>query len=107
MTRALNIKVIVNVVDGQLRLMGAARSFDSGLRRVLNIVDEMGSLDHLAVVHTRRSQEAKEIADRLAARTYVPRARILVREAGVALAAHAGPGVIGILAVPASSIEEK
>ena len=107
MTRALNIKVIVNVVDGQLRLLGASRSFDSGLRRVLNLVEEMGSLEHLAVVHTRRSVDAEDMADRLADRTRVPRESILVREAGAALAAHAGPGVIGVVAVPASLIESK
>lgn len=105
MTRALNIKVIVNVVDGQLRLLGAARSFGGALRRVQKLVGDMGSLERLAVVHTRRSGDAEAVADQLAERTRVRRASILVREAGVALAAHAGPGVIGVLAVPASSIE--
>jgi DegV family protein with EDD domain len=102
MTRALNIKVIINVVDGQLRLMGAARSFDSALRRVFKSVEGMGPLDHLAVVHTRRLQDAVAFADRLAKRTSVRRDTVLVREAGAALAAHAGPGVIGVMAVPAS-----
>jgi DegV family protein with EDD domain len=104
MTRALNIKVIINVMDGQLRLLGAVRSFESGLRRVSNLVGEMGPLDHLAVVHTRRLPDAEATADRLAERTHVLRENVLVREAGAALAAHAGPGVIGVLAVPASSI---
>jgi len=100
MTQALNIKLVVNVVDGRLRLLGAARSFTSGLRRVLNQVERMGSLEHLAVVHTRRRETAEEMADRLAARTHFPRAHIWLRETGSVLATHAGPGVIGVLAVP-------
>ena len=100
MTRALNIKAIINVVEGQLRLMGAARSFRGGLRRVLNLVERLGSVEHLAVVHTRRQETAEEVADRLAERTGFPRERIWVRETGAVLACHAGTGVIGVLAVP-------
>ena len=102
MTRALNIKPIINVVDGQLRLLGAARSFQGSLRRVLKLVERLGPLEHLAVVHTRRQEMAEEVAEWLAEHTGFVRERIWVRETGVVLASHAGPGVIGILAVPAS-----
>lgn len=101
MTRALNIKTIINIVDGQLRLLGAARSFRGGLRRVLNLVDKLGPLDHLAVVHARRQEMAEEMADWLAERISFPRELILVQETGAVLACHAGMGVIGVLAVPA------
>lgn len=100
MTRALNIKPVINVVDGQLRLLSAARSFQGGLRRVLDLVQRLGSLEHLGVVHTRRLRLAEETADRLAQRISFPRERIWVRETVAALASHAGPGVIGVLAVP-------
>ncbi len=100
MTRALNIKAIINVVDGQLRLLGAARSFQGGLRRVLNLVERLGPLEHLAVVHTRSHEMAEEMANRLAERIGFPRERIWVRETGAVLACHAGAGVIGVLAVP-------
>jgi DegV family protein with EDD domain len=102
MTRALNVKVIINVVEGQLRLLSAARSFQGGLRRVLSLVEGLGPLDHLAVVHTRRQETAEEVADRLVERTGFPRERIWMRETGPALASHAGVGVIGVLAVPVS-----
>jgi len=102
MTRALNIKPIINVVDGQLRLMGAVRSFQGGLGRVLNLVEQLKPLEHLAVVHTRVPEKAQEMADRLAERTGFPRERVWVAETGAALASHAGTGVIGVLAVPVS-----
>jgi len=100
MTRALNIKVVINLVEGQLRLLGAARSFQGGLRRVLEAVEGLGPLEHLAVVHTRIQETAEEMADRLAERTGFPRERVWVRETGAALASHAGTGVLGVLAVP-------
>ena len=100
MTRALNIKPVINIVDGQLRLLGAARSFQRGLRRILSLVERLGPLEHLAVVHTRRLETAQEMAGRLAERTGFPRERIWVEETGPALASHAGTGVIGVLAVP-------
>lgn len=99
MTRALNIKPIINMVDGQLRLMGAARSFQGGLRRVLNTVKQLKPLEHLAVVHTRVPERAQAMADQLAERVGFPRERIWVEETGAALASHGGAGVIGVLAV--------
>jgi fatty acid-binding protein DegV len=84
--------VIVNVVEGRLRLVGAARSFKSGLRGVLNLVERMGPLEHLAVVHTRNQEVAKKVADQLAERIRFPRARIWVQETGAVLSTHAGPG---------------
>lgn len=100
MTRALNIKPVINIVEGQLRLLGAARSFQRGLRRILSLVERLGPLEHMAVVHTRRLETAQEMASRLAERTGFPRERIWVEETGAALASHAGTGVIGVLAVP-------
>ncbi|UCC63782.1 MAG: DegV family protein [Anaerolineae bacterium] len=103
MTQALNIKLIVNVVEGRLRPLGAARSFKSGLRRVLDLVERMGRLEHLAVLHTRRQRTAEETASRLAERIRFPHERIWVRETGSVIATHAGPGVVAVLAVPIAS----
>jgi DegV family protein with EDD domain len=100
MTRALNIKVIINVVEGQLRLVSAARSFKRAVNRVLAAVEQMGPLEHLAVVHTRAAEMAEETAQDLARRTGFARERIWVRETGVVLSVHAGPGVIGVVAIP-------
>jgi DegV family protein with EDD domain len=100
MARALNIKIITNVVEGQLRLLGAARSFRSALRRVLDQVEAVGAVEHLAVVHTRNQEMAERVAKQLAERTGFSLDRIWVRETGAVLSSHAGPGVIGVLAVP-------
>jgi DegV family protein with EDD domain len=100
MTRALDIKPVINFVQGQLRLLGAARSVQGGLRRVLTVVEQLGALEQLAVIHTRRQEMAEEIADWLAERIGYPRERIWVRETGPVLSAHGGTGIIGVLALP-------
>jgi DegV family protein with EDD domain len=103
MTRALDIKPIINLVRGQLRLMGAARSFQGGLRRVLAVVEQLGPLEQLAVIHTRRQEMAEEVADRLAEHIGFLREHIWVRETGTVLSAHGGAGLIGVLALPTST----
>jgi len=100
MARALNIKVIINLDEGQLRLSGAARSFKSTLARVLTMVEQMGPLEHLAIVHTRNLSTAEQVLEQLVQRIGFPRERIWLRETEGVLAVHAGPGVIGIMAVP-------
>jgi DegV family protein with EDD domain len=106
MTRALNIKVTINVVEGHLRLLGASRSFKRGLKRMQSLIEEMGPLEQLAVVHTRNPTVAAAFADGLSERTGFPRQRIWLRETGAVLSVHAGPGVVGVLAVPPRGVPE-
>ena len=100
MTRMLNIKVIINMVEGQLKLEGAARSLRGALARVQESVAGLGPLEALAVIHARNPGMADQVADELSRRLGFPRERIWVRETGAALAVHAGPGVVGVMAVP-------
>ena len=100
MTQALNIKAVLEVVDGQLRLAGAARSLQSGVRRLVEKAEELGPLEYLGVIHTRIPGKAAELADRLAERLGFPRQDIWIRETRAALSVHAGPGAIGTAVVP-------
>jgi fatty acid-binding protein DegV len=54
----------------------------------------------MAVVHTRNHDTAERMLERLATRAHFPKERVWMRETGAVLASHAGPGVIGVLAVP-------
>jgi DegV family protein with EDD domain len=100
MRRALNLRVIANAVEGQLKLLGAARSLKGALNRVQDLVEQVGPLQDLAVVHTRSQQLAEQAADQLAQRLGFPRDRIWLEETGAVLSTHAGPGVIAVLAIP-------
>jgi DegV family protein with EDD domain len=103
MARALNIKIVISLVEGELKLLTAARSFKGALRRVLGLIERMAPLEHLAVVHTRNQEMADWMAGQLAERLGFPRERIGLQETKGVLAVHAGPGVIGVVAVPISS----
>jgi DegV family protein with EDD domain len=100
MTRMLNVKPIVSFEEGHLQLFGVSRSFRRALRRVVEMVEELGQLEYLAVAHSRNEDRAEDVADRLAERLDFPRGRILVREAGAVVASHAGRGAVGVFAVP-------
>ena len=104
MSRALSLKLIITAAQGHLRPWGAARSLKGGIRRLLNAVEQVGPLERLAVIHTRSRDRAQELADRLAKLTGYPRESILVQEIGAALASPAGPGVVGVVAVPVREI---
>ena len=56
--RFLGIKALLTVVDGELKLLGAVRSFQRGLTRLQEEVLALGPLETLAVVHIRRPQLA-------------------------------------------------
>jgi DegV family protein with EDD domain len=101
MTQLLNIKPIINLVEGRVKLVGVSRSFRRGMKRVLGAVEELGPLEHLAVVHARNRERAEEMTEWLVERVDFPRERIWLRETGAVLASHAGLGAVGVLAVPA------
>jgi DegV family protein with EDD domain len=100
MTRVLNLKAIVNFVEGRVQLLTVARSFQGGLRRVLDLVDQLGPLEHVAVMHARSLEKAEQVVDHLAERTGFDRECIWVQETGAVLASHAGAGAVGVLAIP-------
>jgi DegV family protein with EDD domain len=99
MSRMLNIKPIVNFVEGRVQLLGVTRSFRRGIERLLDMAEELGPLERLAVMHARNVERAEALADRLAERLGFPRDEILVGETGAVVASHAGAGAIGIFAV--------
>ncbi len=114
-TRVLNIKPIVGFVDGRLQLLGMARSIGRALERAMAMAEESVGpsadlpepLEHLGIGHIRSSVKAEELADLLADRFAFPREQILVREAGVVLASHAGVGAMGLFVMPRTARQPK
>ena len=101
LVRALRIKPILNMIDGELKLWGVARSYKKGIERIKAEIAALGTLEHLAVIHTRRHSVAEKLADDLAGLTNMARELISVGETGAVLSCHAGPGVIATAAVTA------
>jgi len=92
--RVLNIKPVLELVDGQLKFLGVDRSHDKSVQRIRQEVARRSPAEMLVVVHTRQSEEASALASKLAADLQFPAEQVLVAEAGPALSSHAGPGVV-------------
>ena len=101
LARSLNLKPIVNIVEGEIKLLGVARSYQKGLRRIMQEVTRLGPLEALAVMHIRCQAVAEHVADELARLTNVAREDIVVGEAGPVLACHAGRGVVAAIGLTA------
>jgi DegV family protein with EDD domain len=93
--RVLNIKPLLNVVDGQIAPMGAARSRDGAIRRIRQQIEKYLPAEMLFVLHSRLAEQADVFAASLAERTGFPLESMMIGEIGPVLSCHAGPRVIG------------
>jgi len=96
--RFMQIKPIIGFVEGELKLLGQARTFPAALAKVEQQIMALSPLHRLGVLHTRRPDDAQAIADRLR-RSMEFEGEILVGETGAVLSSHAGPRVIGVIGV--------
>jgi DegV family protein with EDD domain len=94
----LQIKPIIGFVEGELKLLGQARTFPAALANVEQQMRELQPFEHLGVLHTRRPHDAQVMADRLR-QSMGFQGQILVGETGAVLSSHTGPRVIGVIGV--------
>lgn len=93
--RVFDLKIVLTMADGELGLVGAARSYGRALERVGDAAMDHAPLEKLAVLHTRAPERAQAFADTLADRAGLSRQEVRVVEGGPVLACHAGPKVMG------------
>jgi len=101
--RAFNIKPIINVVDGELTLRSAVRSFDKGTQRLVEEAGALAPFETLSVLHVRNPDGAETLRLRLAEAFDLAPETIGVGEIGAALSCHGGPGLTAIAVVAAKS----
>lgn len=95
MSSVIAIKPILHIQEGVIGFDGAARSMHKAAQSLVERAQGQ-QIIVAAVGHTRQAELAAQTADALAAITGLPRAEIMVAEAGPALGAHAGPGALGL-----------
>jgi fatty acid-binding protein DegV len=93
--RVLNIKPLLNVIEGQITPFGAARSRRGALRRMEQELLKFGSAEMVFVIHARLPEQAADFAQTLAETLDFPVERMMVGELGKVLSCHAGPRVMG------------
>ncbi len=91
----LNIKPILEVVDGELKEAGRARTLAKARQEVINRVKAVkDDIVKMAVVHTNDLPAAEETRQELA--SFYPN-EIRVYEAGAALGVHGGEGAVAVV----------
>jgi len=99
--QALQLKPLVTLVEGELKLLGVARSYQKGVRRIQEELARLCPLERVAVMHTRREAFARQLADDLAKLTGIAREQITIGEPGAVISCHAGEGIIAAVGVTA------
>lgn len=98
-TKMLRIKPVLTLAEGRLSLHGLSRSYERALAQIRQQIEQLGSVQSLAVVHVRCLELAQKLASVLAERLSFPLESILLTETGPLLSTHSGPKVVGVIAV--------
>lgn len=98
--RALQIKPMLTMVEGELKLFSTPRSFEKGVQRLQEAIVAHTPAEMLIVVHTRIPELAASFTHSLGQATGFPEGEILMGEAGPVIATHAGAGVLAAAVVP-------
>jgi len=98
-TRALRVKPIVRMVNGEFQLVGVARSYRSALQRIEQEVRARLPVESVAAAYTRGRNTAFDLAARLADWVNLTPDEVLTVEAGPAFAVHAGPNALGAVVI--------
>jgi|YNPBryantNP2012_1023418.scaffolds.fasta_scaffold11371_2 DegV family protein with EDD domain len=92
---ALRVKPIVEMVEGEFRFVGVARSTRGALQRIEEELRARLPVAQVAAAYTRGCEVANDLIAYLAGLLNTDPSEILAVEAGPAFAAHAGPKALG------------
>ncbi len=96
----LSIKPMIELVDGQVKAIGAVRTTKQADERILKFLLERGELQRLAILHTNAEPRARKLLNEMMshARQSVPRDILFVNVTAV-IGTHLGPNGLGFAAV--------
>jgi DegV family protein with EDD domain len=90
----LNVKPILAIRDGEVHPVERVRTMAGAVRRMVELVVGLGSVERLCVIQGAAEGHAQEVEHQLRAR--YPEQTIERGEIGPVLGTHAGPGVVGV-----------
>lgn len=102
----LSIKPLIKIENGALHPMDKVRSRDKALARLKELIEAAtppGTRIHASTLHTNAADRAGELAAWLTQRYDC--VEHYTAEAGAVLAAHGGPGIVGVCWYPESARE--
>ena len=96
----LSIKPMIELIDGEVKPIGAVRTTSQADERILNFLLGIGDLERLAILHTNAEPRARlllnELMNRM--RKSIPRDILFVNVTAV-IGTHLGPNGLGFAAV--------
>jgi len=96
----LSIKPLIELLDGEVKPIGAVRTTKQGNERIFNLLQQVGGLERLAILHTGAEHRAKELLNAIMqkASQSVPRDILMVNVTAV-IGTHLGTNGLGFAAV--------
>jgi DegV family protein with EDD domain len=99
--RTFHVKPVLEMCNGEFRLVGVTRSTRSALQRLEDEINARLPIEAVAAAYTRGCEAVSELVARMAAMLNRLENDIMVTEAGPAFAAHAGPKALGAVVIRA------
>jgi len=98
----LRIKPIVELLNGEIKPLGAVRTTRQAGEHIYNALRELGPLERLAILHTNAEHRARQLLDELmqTVSQSIPRDILLVNVTTI-IGTHVGPNGLGFAAVRA------
>ena len=93
----LQLKMIVEVKNGEIERLAAVRTWKKGLNRFQEIFESCGPLERLAILHAGAEEEARAFFGRLVAKRM--RDEPVFESVATAIGTHTGVNAIGFAAV--------
>jgi len=96
----LSIKPIVELIDGEVKPIGAVRTTRQAGERIYSSLREVGPLERLAILHTNAENRAYQLMNELmdSVSQSIPRGILMVNVTTV-IGTHVGPNGLGFAAV--------
>lgn len=99
--RTFHVKPVLEMCNGEFRLVGVTRSTRSALQRLEEEINIRLPVEGVAAAYTRGCEAVSELVARMATMLNRRENEIMVTEAGPAFAAHAGPKALGAAVIRA------
>jgi len=96
----MRIKLFLEVKDSQIHRLGETRTRTKGLQRLTEMIDSIGPLEQLAIVHTNALDDATQMAERFSSKVSTAP---LIRNVTTVIGTHVGVNAIGFVSIKAKT----
>jgi DegV family protein with EDD domain len=93
----LNLKPFIELKEGTVQRVGETRTRRRGIERLHALLDELGPLERLTVLHTNAEADARQF---LADCRMITQTEPLITNVTTIIGTHVGPNALGFVAVP-------